>query len=86
MGFTENFNKSNYPCDLCFVNQDEMQNILHENMFKPRTEALYDQHIHELQASGLTVSECGIKEHKDLHHILNESADATHDCFSGILP
>src|SRR6218665_1783390 len=92
MGFTENFSKSNYPCDLCLINQEEMQNVFRENMFKLRTKELYDQHVHELQAGRLTVSECGIKRASVLtklpyyHPMQNESADPMHDCFEGILP
>ena len=48
LGYTENFSRSNFLCDLGLVNQDEMQNVFLENKLNPRTKDIFDEHVDQL--------------------------------------
>jgi len=92
LGYAENFSRATYACDLCMATQEDIQMTFSESKLIPRTAEMYDQQTTDLVSGVISTRECGIKRQCVLtrlpyyHPAWNESADAMHDLFEGVLP
>lgn len=91
LGYTENFSKANYACDMCMATQDEIQSVFSECNIELRSEDLYDHQVKNLELGMVTTSECGIKRPSVLirlpyyHPASNDSVEIMHDMMEGVL-
>ena len=92
LGYMENFSRTTFPCDLCMISSDGLQNIFMEKQLTMRTQGLYNMQVQQIQSGELSSKNCGIKRQSALvnlkyyHPACNDAADIMHDLFEGVLP